>query len=151
MNGFLMFDDYIIVMRRFRFLDHTGDLAVEVYGKNLPDLFENAGVALFHVVTDPSRVEEREQKEVSLTYEDLETLMVDWLGELLYFHDVERLLFRRFGVRIIGDGRFEGSARGEVFDEGRHVIRTEIKAVTFHQIEVREDKGRWRARVVLDL
>ncbi len=138
-------------MRRFRFLDHTGDLAMEVFGQDLKDLFENAGRALFHVITDPSVVDERVEKEIALTYSDLATLMVDWLGELLYFHDVEGLLFRRFQVKSLTDKNFKARAWGDFFNEGQHIIRTGVKAVTFHQLEVKQQRGRWRARVVLDL
>ncbi len=138
-------------MKRFRFLNHTGDLALEIYGQGLADLFENAGEALFQVITDPSKVQEKVEKEIVLPYEDLETLMVDWLGELVYLHDVEGLLLRRFEVGKVEDGRFEAKCWGESFQEGQHIIRTGVKAVTFHQLEVRELGGRWRARVVLDL
>lgn len=138
-------------MRRFRFLNHTGDLAMEVYGEGLIDLFENAGQALFHVITDPSEVEEKVAKEIGLRYDNLETLMVDWLGELLYLHDTEGLLFRRFEVRNVSDGHFEAKAWGEAFQEQRHEIRTEVKAVTFHQLEVKQQDGGWRATVILDL
>ena len=138
-------------MRRFKFLDHTGDLGIEIYGQNLRELFENAGESLFHVITDPSTVEEKVEKEITLNYGDLETLMVDWLSELLYLHDTEGLLLRRWQVRRIGEGCFEATTWGEFFHEGRHKIRTGVKAVTFHQLEVKEKGGRWQARVILDL
>lgn len=138
-------------MRQFRFLDHTGDARIEIYGESLEALFENAGVALFHVITDPSTVEEKVERGIVLGYETVEVLLVDWLGELLYLHDVEGLLLKRFEVRRMENERFEGRAWGEPFQEGRHVIRTEVKAVTFHQVEVNEEGGRWRARVILDL
>ena len=138
-------------MRRFRFLNHTGDIAIEIYGQTLTDLFENAAEAFFAVITDQSKVQEKVEKGIVLSYHDLETLMVDWLGEFLYLYDVERLLFGRFDVRTVEHGRFEAKAWGEFFQERRHVIRREAKAVTFHQLEVKERGGSWRARVILDL
>ena len=140
-----------LVMRRFRFLNHTADLAIEIYGQSLKDLYENAGQALFAVITDPSKVEGRVERGIALTYNNLETLLVDWLGELLYLHDAEGLIFRRFEVQSIGSGQFEARAWGEFFQAGRHVIRTGVKAVTFHQLEVKQQRARWRARVILDL
>ncbi|NIQ40165.1 MAG: archease [Proteobacteria bacterium] len=138
-------------MKRFKFLDHTGDLAMEVYGQNLTDLFENAGQALFSVITDPSEVKDKVEREVDLTYDELGTLMVDWLTELLYLHDVEGLLFGSFKVGHLGAGQFLAKAWGEFFKEEKHLIRTEVKAVTFHQLEVTKQGGTWRARVILDL
>ena len=138
-------------MRRFRFLNHTGDLAIEIYGQSLKDLYENAGQALFAVLTDPSRVEVRVETAIALSYDNLETLLVDWLGELLYLHDSKGLVFRRFEVESIENQRFEAKAWGESFESGRHVIRTGVKAVTFHELEVKQERAHWRARVVLDL
>ena len=138
-------------MRRFRFLNHTGDLAMEIYGENLKDLFENAGMALFSVMTDRSKIRKRVERSITLRYGDRETLMVDWLGELLYLHDVEGLLFRQFHVVSFEEGCFNALAWGEPFQPDRHVIRTGVKAVTFHQLEVQKQGDRWRARVILDL
>ena len=138
-------------MRRFRFLNHTGDLAIEIYGQSLKDLYENAGQALFAVLTDPSKVEARVETAIALSYDNLETLLVDWLGELLYLHDSKGLLFRQFEVESIENERFEAKAWGESFEVGRHVIRTGVKAVTFHELEVKQERAHWRARVVLDL
>jgi len=138
-------------MKRFRFIDHTGDLGIEVYGQSLKELFENAGQAFFLVITDSSRVQQKVERVITLPFEDLGTLMVDWLGQLLYLHDVDGILFCQFEVKKIEAGSFVASAWGEFFQEGRHVIRTEVKAVTFHQLEVRERRGRWHARVILDL
>jgi SHS2 domain-containing protein len=72
------------------------------------------------------------------------------LGELLYVHDVDNLLFRSFSIDELRDGSLKARARG-VFDEKRHVMKTEIKAVTYHQIQVKKEKGRWRARIIFDL
>ena len=140
-----------VAMRQFKFLNHTGDLAMEIYGESLKDLFENAGMAFFSVMTDRSRIRKRVERSITLRYGDREILMVDWLGELLYLHDVEGLLFRRFDVVSIEQGCFKALAWGEPFQPDRHVIRTAIKAATFHQLEVREHGGTWRARVILDL
>jgi SHS2 domain-containing protein len=77
--------------------------------------------------------------------------MVDWLSELLYLHDVENLLFKGFEIDSVGKDGLKAIVKGEPFQEGVHVIKTEVKAVTYHQIEVRREKRGWRARVILDL
>ena len=140
-----------VAMRQFRFLNHTGDLAMEIYGESLENLFENAGMAFFSVMTNRSRIRKRVERSITLRYGDRETLMVDWLGELLYLHDVEGLLFKRFQVVSTEQGCFRALAWGEPFQPDRHVIRTGVKAATFHQLRIQEDGGTWRARVILDL
>ncbi len=81
----------------------------------------------------------------------MDRLMVDWLSELLYLHDVEYLLFKEFTVGSLGEDGLEAVVKGEPFQEGVHVIKTEIKAVTYHQIKVEKEKGGWKAQVIFDL
>jgi SHS2 domain-containing protein len=137
--------------KSFEVLDHTADIGLMIYGKDLKTLFENAGRAFFHLITDLRKVKIRTEREVSLRGESLERLMVDWLTELLYFHDVENLLFKGFEIDTVGEDGLKAVARGEPFEEGVHIIKTQVKAVTYHQIEVRREKGGWRSRIILDL
>lgn len=137
--------------KRFEILDHTADIGLVVYGENLKALFENAGEAFFHLITDLRKVRRRTERRINLGGESLDRLMVDWLSELLYLHDVENLLFKGFNVESVGEDGLRAIVKGEPFQEGVHVIKTEVKAVTYHQIEVRQENGRWRAQVIFDL
>ena len=125
--------------KRFEILDHTADIGLIVYGENLRVLFENAGEAFFHIITDLRKVRRRVEKRIDIKGESLDRLMVDWLSELLYLHDVESLLFKGFKVDSVGEDGLKAIVKGEPFQEGVHVIKTEVKAVTYHQIEVRQE------------
>ncbi len=138
-------------MKRFEVLDHTADIGLAIYGEDLKTLFEHAGEGFFHIITDLKRVKPRVEKRVELSGESLDRLMVDWLGELLYLHDVGHFLFREFVVETVGEEGLKAVAKGEPYREGAHVIKTEVKAVTYHQIRVEKMNGGWRARVILDL
>jgi SHS2 domain-containing protein len=138
-------------MKRFEILDHTADIGLVIYGENLKALFENAGEAFFRLITDLRKVRRRVERRINIGGESLDRLMVDWLSELLYLHDVENLLFQGFKVESVGKDGLKAIVKGEVFREGVHVIKTEVKAVTYHRIEVRQEKGGWRAQVILDL
>ncbi len=138
-------------MKRFEILDHTADIGIIVYGGDLKSLFENAGEAFFRLITDLKKVRLRTERKIEIGGESLERLMVDWLNELLYLHDVENLLFKRFRVESVGEAGLKAKVNGEIFQEGVHVIKTEVKAVTYHQLEVRQGKGGWRARIIIDL
>jgi SHS2 domain-containing protein len=137
--------------KKFRILDHTGDLGILVYGRDLEELFRNAGEAFFDIITDVQRVMENTERVIRVEGPNLEDLMVRWLGELLYVHDVDGLLFRSFWIDELRDGALKARARGEAFDERRHVMKTEIKAVTYHKIQVKEEKTGWSARIIFDL
>jgi SHS2 domain-containing protein len=139
------------MMKRFEILDHTADIGIIVHGENLKALFENAGEAFFHLITDLRKVKRRIERRVNIGGESLDRLMVDWLSELLYLHDVENLLFKGFKVDSVGEDGLKAMVKGEPFQEGVHVIKTGVKAVTYHQIEVRQKNGLWRAQVILDL
>ncbi len=138
-------------MKRFEILDHTADIGIIVYGEDLKSLFENAGEAFFHLITDLKKVRLRTERKIEIGGESLERLMVDWLSELLYLHDVENLLFKRFNVESVGEEGLKAKVKGEFFQEGVHVIKTGVKAVTYHQLEVRQEKEGWRAQIILDL
>ncbi len=138
-------------MKHFEILDHTADIGIIVHGENLNALFENAGEAFFHLITDLKKVKRRVERRVDIEGESLERLMVDWLSQLLYLHDVENLLLKGFKVDAVGQEGLKATVKGEPFQEGVHVIKTEVKAVTYHQIEVRQETGGWRAQVILDL
>ena len=138
-------------MKRFKILDHTADIGVIVYGKDLKALFENAGGVFFHLICDLRRVKSRIEKKIEIKGEPLERLMVDWLSQLLYLHDVENLLFKKFSVESVGENGLKAIAAGEPFQEGVHVIKTEVKAVTYHQIQVYQEDEGWKAQIIFDL
>ncbi len=138
-------------MKRFEILDHTADIGLVIYGENLKALFENAGEAFFRLITDLRKVRRRVERRINIGRESLDRLMVDWLSELLYLHDVENLLFKGFKVESVGKDGLKAIVKGEPFREGVHVIKTEVKAVTYHRIEVRQENGRWRAQIIFDL
>jgi len=137
--------------KNFEVLDHTADIGLIVYGEDLKALFENAGEAFFHLITDLKKVRRRIERRIHIERDSLDRLMVDWLSELLYLHEVENLLFKGFKVESVGEEGLRAIVRGEPFQEGVHVIKTVVKAVTYHQIEVRQKNGRWRAQIIFDL
>src|SRR4030065_2490871 len=138
-------------MKRFKVLDHTADIGLIVYGEDLRTLFENAGEAFFHLITDLKKVRRRVERRIHIGGESLDRLMVDWLSELLYLHDVENLLFKGFKVESVGEDGLKAIVRGEPFQEGINEIKTEVKQGTYHRIEVRQKNGRWGAQVIQDL
>ncbi len=138
-------------MKRFEILDHTADIGLAIYGEDLKSLFEHAGEGFFSIITDLKKVRPRIERRVKLAGESLDRLMVDWLSELLYLHDADHLLFKEFVIEAVGEEGLRAVARGEPYQEGRHVIKTGVKAVTYHQIRVEKRNGGWRAQVIFDL
>ena len=134
----------------FEFIDHTADAGIRVEAPTLEDLFETAGLAFTELVTSADSVDCRVERRFKLEEDDMETLLVSWLQELLYLLDTEDLVFARFQVRI-HDFSLDATAWGDVFDPNIHTIKTEIKAVTYHQLEVAKNDQGWQAQVIFDI
>ncbi|MEJ5377513.1 MAG: archease [bacterium] len=135
----------------FTFLDHTGDVGFAVRGRSLEELFQNAAKALFSVITDRRRIRRRIKESINISAPELESLLVQWLGELLFLFDARGLLFSDFRFETLENHLLHAMAWGEPYEQGRHVIKTGIKAVTYHQIKVEKRRGLWRARIILDI
>lgn len=138
-----------------REIDHTGDIGLQVTASTLPQLFERAALGMFRVLTDLDTVQTPEATEISVEGRDREALMVRWLSELNYRHTVNNVLYGAFEVASIDetdDGlTLTATARGEPIDPDRHPVHTEIKAITFHGMEIRETDEGWTVQVIFDM
>ncbi len=130
---------------------HTADLALRIWGENLPELFAIAAVALIATITDRRRLRLKETRDVTVEAPDREALLVAWLNHLLYLYDVDGFLGRTFEILELGQERLKARARGERFDPDRHVGKTAVKAATYHHLEITPRDGGWQATVILDL
>jgi protein archease len=134
----------------FEFIDHTADAGIRVEAPTLEDLFETAGLAFTELVTSVDSIDCREERRFQLQEGDIETLLVSWLQELLYLLDTEDLVFGRFQVKL-DNFSLEAVAWGDFFDPKIHPMKTEIKAVTYHQLEVTKSDQGWQAQVIFDI
>src|SRR4030042_42902 len=134
---------------RFEFVDHTGDLGVRVFGQTLPELFEQAAEALTFILTDPETIRIKESRKFLLKAETDEELLITWLNEFVYLFDTEGLLFKAFEVLSVHDHHLEALAQGEIYMEGRHPIKTAVKAATYHQLKIENHQGVWTAQGIL--
>ncbi len=138
-------------------LEHTADTGIVVRAGSLPALFERAAAAMFDAMVDLETVTPRgTAEEVRVEAPDRETLLAAWLGELLSRAGAEGKVYGEFDVRECAGGpegwRLVARVRGEPVDPARHRFDLEIKAVTYHMLEVREEApGRWVARVLFDV
>jgi SHS2 domain-containing protein len=134
----------------FQFIDHTADAGILVKAPTLEGIFETAALGFSELITRVGSLNCMLQRQFRLQEDDMETLLVSWLQELLYLLDTEDLIFGRFQVHL-KDLTLEATAWGEVFDPEIHTLKTEIKAVTYHQLEVVEDDQGWQAQVIFDI
>ena len=138
-------------MKTFKIIDHTGDMGIIIYGGDLRELFLNAGRAFFSLITHLNRIRSTFEHTIVLKSENLDELMVTWLGELLYLFDAKGMLLKKFDLDEINKHGLKAVVRGESFQPERHVIKREIKAVTYHQAKVEKKGGTWEGRIIFDL
>ena len=137
---------------RVTLLEHTADLGLEIEAPTIDALYEASVLGLVDVIVDSATVKPRSARVLRLAAEDRELLLVKLLQEVLYGYDTERWLPARAAVRTAPGGlSLEARLEGETFDASRHAVKTEVKAVTYHALEVRETGDGLRARLVLDL
>jgi len=138
-------------MKTYELIDHTADVGVKAYGANLSEAFEHAAKAMFDIITDNSEIENTGQYEIILEAPDLEQLLVDWLSELLFLNSANNLVFGFFKVEIDKkNNSLKGRVFGEKFTLSKHKIGTEIKAVTYHMLEVKKKKP-YHVQVLFDI
>lgn len=126
------------MVKTYELIDHTADIGVKAFGKTISEAFENAAKAMFAIITDKSEIESIGQYNIELSAPDLEQLLVDWLSELLYLNSARNLVFGWFKVEIDEkQKKLTAKVFGEKFNLKNHKIGAEIKAVTYHMLEVK--------------
>lgn len=133
---------------RFEEIDHTADVGIRAFGKTASEIFESAAAGMFALIADLRGVKPVGEEEIRLAAEDLPSLLVAWLSELLFLHETQNLLFSTFEVRIQGT-TLDATARGEAIDKKRHELKLAVKAVTYHRLSVDLEKG--VAEVIFDV
>ena len=135
----------------FIVLDHTADLGIRVRGVDIKDLFERAGYAMMEIMVSCKSAEKSNHLKISLDGEDLTELMVHWLGEILYLFHGEKKVVTRLEIDSISLSHLDATLELVSFNTDLHEVLCEIKAVTFHQIEVAKKNDQWEAKVIFDL
>ena len=135
----------------FEVLEHTADIGFRAWGATAAELFENAAQAMMSIAAETETIDPRGEVSIQTTGEDYESLLVNWLGEVLYRFDAGLFAASEFRVDKIEPTTLEGRLVGEARDPARHRWKLIVKAVTYHDIEVFERDGRWESRIFLDI
>ena len=138
-------------MQPFRILEHTADIGFEAFGATRQEVFANAACALTHLMVDLEAIAPRMEIPLGIEASDMPSLLVNWLSDILYWFDAEGWLFRDFKFDRFTQRSLAAIARGEKFDRRRHQVKLLVKAVTYHQLDLRVAKEGWRAQVYVDI
>jgi len=138
-------------MKRYELFDHTADIGLIAFGKDLLEAFSNAAYGMFSILTDTSKVSEKERFDLQISADNAEDLLVAWLDELLFRYETERIVCNRFVIDKMDDKSLHATCFGEKVDPARHEIKSEIKNVTYHQLKIEKTDDGWQARVIFDV
>jgi SHS2 domain-containing protein len=134
----------------FEILNHTADVGIIAYGSDLKQAFANAAKGLFSLITDLDDVKEVLHRDAELTATDEESLLVEWLNELIYQFDTEGIIFKRFDIAQLDSTRLKARGYGEKVNKSRHRLKMGVKAATYHMLKVNKVDG-CRVQVLFDI
>ena len=137
------------MQRGHRQLDHTADLALELWGESEVDVLLAGAEGVVAIMTEGGEVEEREHRRVRIEAVDREDRLVQWLNEIVVAAVSEGFLFGSAEIALDGATGLSATIRGEP-RAGERVV-AELKSATYHELELGEVGGMWRARVVIDV
>jgi SHS2 domain-containing protein len=132
----------------FEEVEHIADKALRIVGINLKELMISAAQGMTQLmVGDVSKISNKIKKSIELQAVDAESLLVEWLGELAYWAETEMLVFKKFKVTDITATRLQATIWGAKVPE----LEKHIKAVTYHNLEIRQTPKGLEATVVFDV
>ncbi len=135
----------------YHFFAHTADVGLGVRGKTMAALFQNAASGVTSFLTHPENLKAKKKAVIELKAESWESLLVDWLGEVLYHFTVRGTGSSRFKVKTMEPHSIRAECWGEKLNPKRHPVFHEIKAVTYHDLKIRKRQGHFLTRIILDI
>jgi SHS2 domain-containing protein len=135
----------------YEYFEVEADVGVRAWGPTLAEAFAQVALGVLALAVAPEGVEARERREVRAQGDSLENLLVGWVNECLYVHEIEGFAVRRVEVTTVTDAVVHGSLHGEPIDPQRHRLGTVVKAATYHRVGVSEAPGRVEATLIVDV
>jgi SHS2 domain-containing protein len=154
-------------MNKYKILDHTADIGIEVWGKTKKELFGDAVEAMFDLMIDKEPDGKRflpavnlkvtrkmaalEEKVVNIKGADTEDLLVNFLREALYLFNGKRWFVKKCKLLELTARHVVAQLQGESYNSQKHQLEKEIKAVTYHGLSVKKTAQGWKAKVIFDV
>ena len=134
----------------FELFEHTADIGVRGIGETVEESFEECAKAMTSIMVDLETIELTKTIAVEISSNDLNSLLIDWLNEILAQMDVESMVFSGFKVKI-KDNSLTAELKGEDLNQSKHNTKTEVKAATFHESFVKQEDNKWVAQCIVDV
>ncbi len=136
-------------MKKYQLIEHTADIGLVAYGRDLAQAFSNAAYGLFSIITDLRKVKKIESRPIELLEKSPEDLLFAWLNYLIYLFDAEQMLLKQCDIQEFAENHLKSTCFGEKVDPMRHKIKLGVKAATYHLLNVDREKN--QVRVIFDI
>jgi SHS2 domain-containing protein len=135
----------------YEYLDISGDVGLRVSGESVEEVFIDAALGMYSLITGLDRVEEKKAIETVVESDSPEGLLVAWLNELVFRFDTYGFIGKKVQIGELSGERIVASIRGEDFDPDRHERKLLVKAATYHNLRLEKTDGRWQAEIIFDI
>ncbi|OGL48274.1 MAG: hypothetical protein A2161_20640 [Candidatus Schekmanbacteria bacterium RBG_13_48_7] len=135
----------------YRQINHTADLAIEITGETVINLFENSAHALYDFMFQKEKILPEVSVDVNITGTDTEDLLIRWLNELIFITEMDEIVFSEFHIKEFQKNHLFAEVAGERFKEEKHNIQKPVKAATYHNIEIQQDTDGYKTVIVFDI
>jgi SHS2 domain-containing protein len=134
-------------MKKYEILEHKADLKIRAFGKTKEELFLNMLLGMADSQKPEIRSKEKIKRQIKIKSLDLLTLLVDFLNEVLYLSQVNEEIYLDFKFKRFNDNELEGEIIGQKINK----FGEDIKAATFHNLEIKQEDRTWRATILFDI
>jgi SHS2 domain-containing protein len=147
--------DKLKTYKEYEEIEHPSDIGLKFRGKSLEEIFANAGMGMFSLITEINRVKPARNIDIKLSAENsrYEDLLILWLEKLLYYFEVENMVFSSIKVSKANSSGISAILLGEKIDTERHNILNSIKAPTYHMLSISKNPGKsiWEGTIIFDV
>ena len=138
-------------MKRYEIVDHTADIGIKAYGKDLKELFCNAAYGMFDIIADLEGMKPTTSVHIATKADNEEELLVNWLDDLIYNFYTKGIIFSEFDIKYIDSKHVEAEAKGKHVGENRSRLKAEIKAATYHDLKIEEASSGYEVQIIFDV
>ena len=139
------------MQKPFQIIDHTADIGLIAYGETIQQLFSNAALGMFNLMIKTNHIAESTQHEIKLRSPDRESLLIDWLNELLFVYYTRHIVLIRFNFELLSETTLKATCFGATLNPEKRTLLREIKAATYHMLSIDETDSGYKAEVIFDI
>lgn len=138
----------------FKYFDTTADIGIETKSNDISDAFINSALGTMNLITDIEKIQTKITKDIYIKSEDEYGLLYDWITELLILLDSENFIASQYDINIKQENNLyilQGNISGDIYDTTVYNYKTEVKAITYHEMNIQKEDNKIKIKFIVDL